>query len=93
MEHVPVESSSLRSVAYDATAEVLEIAFHSGRVYRFAGVPASLHAWLMRSPGKGGLFNRLIRDRYPFTDVTVGESRDLEADLQRSLERLEVDND
>jgi len=78
-------------VAYDAQRSELEIAFHSGRVYRFSGVPASLHAWLMRSPGKGGMFNRLIRDRYAYQDVTplgARETLDLEAELQRSIDQL-----
>jgi hypothetical protein len=87
VERVPVESRSLVSVGYDAERQELEVEFGSGRVYCFTGVPTSLHAWLMRSPGKGGYFNRMIRDRFPFRDVTPVAERDLEADLRRSLER------
>jgi hypothetical protein len=87
MDRAPVESKSLASIGYDAASSELEVEFRSGRVYRFTGVPAAVHAWLMRSPGKGGLFNRLVRDRYPFRDVTPGPSSDLADDLQRSLER------
>lgn len=86
MERTPVDSNSLRSVGYDAVSSELEVEFHSGRVYRFEGVPAAVYAWLMRSPGKGGLFNRMIRDRYPFRDVTEGPAQDLADALRRSLE-------
>jgi hypothetical protein len=79
----------LRSVGYDDAAGELEIEFQTGRVYRFSGVPASVHAWLMRSSAMGGLFNRIIRDRYSARDVTVGSSEpeDLADALRRSLKR------
>ena len=88
MERVPVASRSLVSVGYDADAGELEVEFRSGRVYRYAGVPATVHAWLMRNPRKGGLFNRTIRDRYAYRDVTpVPPEPDLADALRRSLER------
>jgi hypothetical protein len=88
MEREPVTSRSLRSVGYDPIASELEIEFRSGRVYRFSAVPASVHAWLMRAPKKGGLFNRLIRDRYAMREVTPEvATEDLESALRRSLER------
>lgn len=86
MERTAVESNSLRSVGYDAESTELEVEFHSGRVYRFEGVPESLHDWLMRSPGKGGFFNRMIRDRFPFRDVTEGPVQDLADALRRSID-------
>lgn len=92
MERVPVESRSLASVGYDAAAAQLEVEFHSGRVYRFEQVPESVHAWLLRTPSKGAYFNRMIRDRYRYRDVTPGEPpRDLAEALERSLDRLDGD--
>jgi hypothetical protein len=70
MQRQPVESHQLRSIGYDADAEVLEIEFTSGRVYEYRGVPASVHAWLMKVPSKTAFFSRKIRDAYPFRDVT-----------------------
>jgi hypothetical protein len=88
MDRVPVQSNSLASIGYDAASSELEVEFTSGRIYVYAGVPEGTHAWLMRSPGKGGLFNRMIRDQYPFRDVTPGPCSDasLLDDLRRSLE-------
>ena len=86
MERVPVESSSLRSVGYDEATETLEVEFLTGRVYRYENVPAQAHDWLMRSRGKGGYFNRMIRDRYAMHDVTPRPPEtDLEARLRGSL--------
>jgi hypothetical protein len=87
MHRVPVDSKSLRSVGYDASTRKLEVEFHSGRVYAFAEVPASVHDWLMRSPNKGGFFNRMIRERYEVRQVGQDEhDGDLESALRKSLE-------
>lgn len=75
-------------MGYDAGASELEVEFRNGRVYRYAGVPAEVHAWLMRNPRKGGLFNRTIRDRYAYRDVTPAPAEiDLADALRRSLDR------
>lgn len=56
-------------------------------MYRYQGVPASAYEWLMRNPNKGGLFNRMIRDRYPYRDMTTPPATlDLTEALTRSLE-------
>lgn len=87
MQRLPLASSSLRSAGYDEASSELEIEFQSGRVYRFSGVPAGLYAWLIRSRGKGGLFNRLIRDRYPYVDVTEPGPCTADSDLLEALRR------
>jgi hypothetical protein len=87
MERVAVESNSLRSIGYDEATGVLEVEFTSGRIYSYSEVPPDTHAWLMRTKGKGGYFNRMIRDRYPMRDVTPAPPLgDLEASLRRSLD-------
>ena len=60
----PVMSRALRSVGYDAEAEVLEIEFHSGSVYAYEGVPSSVYEWLLRVPNKGVFVSRQIVGRY-----------------------------
>lgn len=69
MERQPVKSTVLASIGYDPQAEVLEIEFCSGRIYRYHGVSAELHAWLMRSPHKGGIFNRMIDGKFEFDRI------------------------
>lgn len=87
MERVAVESNSLRSVGYDPEKRVLEVEFCSGRIYSYLDVPPEMHDWLMRSKGKGGYFNRMIRDRYEMRDVTPTPALpSLEHALRRSLE-------
>ncbi len=69
MDREAVASTVLKSVGYDPDTRTLEIEFPSGRVYRYLEVPAEVHAWLMRSPGKGSLFRRMIDGKYTFERV------------------------
>jgi len=65
MRRLPVSSSAIASVGYDAPTSVLEVEFRSGDVYRYFVVPASVHDALMTAPSKGRFFQERIRDRYP----------------------------
>lgn len=69
MLHEPVRSSNVRSVGYGPAERVLEIAFHSGGLYRYEDVPADVHAALMASSSKGGFVARFIKDRYTYRRI------------------------
>lgn len=69
MQHVPVESSNVRSVAYDAPSKTLEVAFNSGGVYQYEGVPSHLHQDLMNAASKGAFLAAWIKGNYPPTRV------------------------
>lgn len=88
MDRQAVESKAIRSVGYDETVQVLEIEFRSGRVYQYDAVPPSMYEWLLRMNDKGGVFNRLIRDRFAEREVTPAPVvQDIEALLRASLHR------
>jgi KTSC domain len=71
MQRQPVESTTMRSVGYDQTNQVLEIEFQSGAIYQYLDVPPAIHKELMDSESKGRFFNREIRDIY--TSVRVDQ--------------------
>ena len=86
MKRAEVKSRAITSVGYDDDAKILEIEFHSGRVYAYANVDRSLYEWLLKVPDKGGLFNRMIRDRFEEKEITpVPEGPDLLALLRDSV--------
>ena len=86
MQRDKVSSTALLSVGYDPLSCVLEIEFRSGRIFQYYEVPRSTYEWMMQSKDKGGLFNRLIRDRFAEKDVTQApEPQDLLALLQASI--------
>jgi hypothetical protein len=67
MIRTPVESSSIKSVGYEADTETLEICFASDAVYNFAGVPEATYHMLMASESKGHYFAVGIRGTYEST--------------------------
>ena len=73
MRRKMVDSTTMKSVGYEAGGRVLEIEFDSGAVYQYLGVPASIHEELMAAESKGQYFNSEIRDTYPY--VQVGRSK------------------
>jgi len=63
---VAVESSTIASVGYDLTRELLQLEFCSRAIYHYFGVPVGVHEALLEAPSKGSYFNRAIRGRFPY---------------------------
>jgi hypothetical protein len=69
-------SSVISDVRYDRWTASLDIAFVSGRVYRYRGVPADVVASFRSALSKGRFFNRHIRDNFRFTELEHESSAD-----------------
>ena len=67
MKMQPVSSSDLASVGYENGT--LYIAFNSGGVYSYDGVPASVYQGLMSASSHGKYFHANIKDHYPYHKV------------------------
>lgn len=61
MNRIPITSSDLANVGYDATTRVLEVEFRTGSVYEYHGVPANVHSGLMSAASHGKYFNEYIK--------------------------------
>ncbi|MCX8982442.1 KTSC domain-containing protein [Citrobacter portucalensis] len=59
-----VSSSNIHSIGYDQVNHILEIAFLSGGIYQYMGVPAAVYNALMSAASKGSYFAHYIRDVY-----------------------------
>ena len=64
MARLPVDSSSLKSVDYNALEQALEVEFHHGAVYVYLDVPPDVFEELKAAESKGRFFNANIRDVY-----------------------------
>jgi hypothetical protein len=64
MKRLPVESSSLASVGYDANSRSLEVQFVHGAIYVYSDVPLEVFEGLMAAESKGRYLNSNIRDVY-----------------------------
>jgi KTSC domain len=69
MERKRVSASKIRSVGYDAKAQILEIEFNSGAIYQYARVSAEVHRRLMNAPSAGSYFEDNIEESYTGTRV------------------------
>lgn len=63
---VPVNSTLLASVAYDAGESVLQLEFRDRALYRYFHVPAAIYNGLLAADSKGSYFNRCIRNCFPY---------------------------
>jgi hypothetical protein len=61
-----VESTTLATVTYDPSGQLLRLEFRSRAVYCYFGVPPMVYHGLMAAPSKGAYFNRNIRSRFPY---------------------------
>ena len=64
MRRVRVQSSSVASVGYDGAANVLELEYRNGKVYRYLNVPAAAHRLLLQAPSIGDFVNSVIKPRF-----------------------------
>lgn len=67
MRMIPVSSSNLSSVGYENG--VLHIAFHSGGLYEYTGVPVEVYQGLMSASSHGQYFHRYIKGVYPYRRI------------------------
>lgn len=59
-----VTSTSVEWIEYDAGARTLDIAFASGGVYRYAGVPPAEYERLRAAESKGRFVNEVVKQHY-----------------------------
>lgn len=65
MERTAVRSKDIAIVGYDASMQVLEVAFKTGGVYHYQNVPESVHQAFLKAPSQGIYFRDQIREKYP----------------------------
>ena len=69
MRMVPVVSSNVRAVGYEASSRVLRVAFHSGRTYEYQGVPIHLYEAMLH-PHPWRRIGRQVQS-YPYRRVAA----------------------
>jgi hypothetical protein len=67
---VAVQSASLRWVAYCRVQRLLEVIFQDGSRYQFRPVPLEGFEALLAAESKGTYFNRFIRNRYKYQQLS-----------------------
>jgi hypothetical protein len=62
-----VDSESLRSIGYDKRAQMLEVEFKTGSVYRYSSVPIEVWSEFLQATSKGQFFQVRVRDHFRTT--------------------------
>lgn len=70
MRRQPITSSVIQSIGYDPDSQTLEVEFHTGRIYRYFKVPPPAVKDLIEAASIGETFNRNIRNRYRYREIT-----------------------
>lgn len=71
MNRTTVRSSVIASLGYSPADRILEIEFHTGRLYHYLDVPPQQYALLMAAESKGRYFNMAIRDQYEVRELPL----------------------
>jgi hypothetical protein len=82
MNVTAVESTTLATVAYDGTQNLLQLEFCSQAIYQYFGVPASVHKDLLLAPSKGRYFNQAVRGRFPYRLVSYHNAEMPDAEVR-----------
>lgn len=70
MHREPVSSSVIASLGYSDEARVLEVEFHTGRVYQYFLVPRAVYEKLLRAASIGAFFNQEVRPNFEALEVS-----------------------
>jgi hypothetical protein len=70
MQPIRLESRTLASALYDPDRLHLELKFRSGKRYLYFHVPPLCYQELLQAESKGSYFNRSIRNRFAFQDLS-----------------------
>ena len=69
MKMITVESTTLRSVGYNAERQLLQIEFQNRSIYQYFKVPTEIYEELLHAPSKGAYFNRAIRPQFDCAQI------------------------
>ncbi|HEY4196776.1 MAG TPA: KTSC domain-containing protein [Mucilaginibacter sp.] len=67
-------SAVISAYQYDPDNEILTIRYHSGKVYNYLNVPEKVFREMRSTMVKGIWFNRHIKGKYRFEEVTLQTS-------------------
>jgi hypothetical protein len=66
MNRIPVSSSNISTVGFDADTQTLEIEFTNGNIYQYFDVPVTVYEELMQAESKGKFLSTQIKGVYRY---------------------------
>lgn len=74
MQRQKIESKLLREIGYDPVSKVLEVMFHSGKVYRYFDVAPEHYEAMQREKSVGSYFLAKIKPGHEYRKVDADEA-------------------
>lgn len=69
MDMIPVSSSNIAAVGYDASNYVLRVQFNNGRTYEYDDVMPNVYENLIQAASVGQVFNATVKNQYTTREV------------------------
>lgn len=69
IEMIPVASSNVAEVGYDAAAQALHVRYLNNRTYVYSGVPEAVFQELLNAPSTGSFLNRVVKGAYAYHEI------------------------
>lgn len=66
---IPVVSSNVGEVGYDADAQALHVRYLNHRTYVYSDVPEAIFQELLSAPSKGSFLNRMVKGVYAYHEI------------------------
>ncbi|WP_375580681.1 KTSC domain-containing protein [Marivirga tractuosa] len=66
IKRIPVDSSNIASVGYDAENKILEIEFHYGAIYQFNDVPKEVFEGLISASSVGSYYMNEVKSKFEY---------------------------
>jgi hypothetical protein len=69
MQRMPVSSTTVADVGYDAERSTLGVGFHTGSVYEYYAVPPHVASALVNAPSVGRYLAVHVKGRYEYLQI------------------------
>jgi hypothetical protein len=69
MDQIPVDSSNIASIGYEAETQTLQVEFQGGRIYQYFDVPESVFEEFLAASSKGKFFHASIKGAFRYARV------------------------
>lgn len=69
VNHMPVQSSTLRSAGYNEENGDMHVTFKDGGSYIYHDVPPEVHQAFMMAGSKGNFLHHQVKNRFEFTKL------------------------
>lgn len=70
MQRLPVNSSEISILGYDAKAKLLEVTFRRGGVYHYFDVPQETYESFLKADSLGTYFSETIDKKYEYKKIS-----------------------